>query len=136
MTASLLQLVDIPQRGDARGSLSIVELGKALPFEAKRAYWIHGTRPGVSRGYHAHKELRQLFCCLRGQVTLSVSDGVIKEEFVIKAFGQAAVLGPGLWRVMSNFSEDCILMVLADREYDEADYIRDFEEFRRTKIHG
>ena len=77
-----------------------------------------------------------MFCCLRGQVTLSVSDGVIKEEFVIKAFGQAAVLGPGLWRVMSNFSEDCILMVLADREYDEADYIRDFEEFRRTKIHG
>jgi dTDP-4-dehydrorhamnose 3,5-epimerase-like enzyme len=135
MTSALLQLVEIPQRGDARGSLSIVEMGKTLPFTVKRAYWIHGTRPCVSRGYHAHKELRQLFCCLRGQVTLSVSDGLTKEEVVIKAFGQAAVLGPGLWRVMSNFSEDCILMVLADREYDEADYIRDYEEFRRAKKH-
>jgi dTDP-4-dehydrorhamnose 3,5-epimerase-like enzyme len=136
MSSPLLQLVDIPQRGDARGHLSIAELGKVLPFVVRRAYWIHGTNPGISRGFHAHRALRQLFVCLRGEVTLAVSDGNKSEVFSMSAFGKAVVLGPGLWRVMSDFSADCILMVLADREYDEADYIRNFEEFVASERHG
>jgi hypothetical protein len=77
-----------------------------------------------------------MFFCLRGGVTLTVSDGERSEAFPMEAFGKAVVLGPGLWRVMSDFSADCILMVLADREYDEMDYIRDFDEFRSTSRHG
>ena len=136
MSSSLLHLVDIPQRGDDRGHLSIAEIGKILPFVVRRAYWIHGTLPGVSRGFHAHRNLRQMFVCLRGSVTLAVSDGARSETFSMSAFGKAVVLGPGLWRVMSNFSADCILMVLADREYDEADYIRNFDEFVISRRYG
>ncbi len=136
MSSPLLELVDIPQRGDARGHLSIAEYGKVLPFVVRRAYWIHGTNHGVSRGFHAHRNLRQMFICLRGGVTLAVSDGERSETFPMSAFGKAVVIGPGLWRVMSDFSADCILMVLADREYDEADYIRNFDEFVIAKCHG
>ena len=73
--SSLIQLVPIPQHGDARGQLAVVELGGALPFVIRRAYWIHGTKPGVSRGFHAHKKLRQLCVCVAGSVKVNRFDG-------------------------------------------------------------
>ena len=74
MSESLIQRVNIPQRGDTRGGLSVIELGGALPFLVRRVYWIHGTKPGVSRGFHAHKKLHQLCVCVAGSVRLSLFD--------------------------------------------------------------
>jgi len=131
MPASLVQLVDIPYRGDARGGLSVAELGGTLPFPVRRVYWIHGTKPGVSRGFHAHKKLRQLCVCVAGSVRLSLFDGHREESVVLDSSTKGLLIGPGLWREMHDFSNDCILMVFADAEYDEGDYIRDREHFIR-----
>ena len=125
MNTSLIQLVHIPQRGDARGGLSVAELGGALPFPVRRVYWIHGTKPGVSRGFHAHKKLHQLCVCVAGSVRLSLFDGKSEESVVLDSSAKGLLVGPGLWREMHDFSPDCVLMVFADAEYDEADYIRD-----------
>jgi len=129
MNASLIQLVDIPQRGDARGQLSVAEIGGALPFVVRRVYWIHGTNPGVSRGFHAHKQLRQLCVCVAGSVRLSLFDGKSEESVVLDSSTKGLLIGPRLWREMHEFTPDCVLMVFADAEYEEADYIRDREEF-------
>ena len=129
MSDKLVQLVDIPQRGDARGALSVAELGGALPFPIRRVYWIHGTKPGVSRGFHAHKQLRQLCVCVAGSVRLSLFDGRREEGVVLDSNSQGLLIGPGLWREMHDFSPDCVLMVFADAEYDEADYIRSKDAF-------
>ena len=129
MSDKLVQLVDIPQRGDARGALSVAELGGALPFPIRRVYWIHGTKPGVSRGFHAHKQLRQLCVCVVGSVRLSLFDGRREEGVVLDSNSQGLLIGPGLWREMHDFSPDCVLMVFADAEYDEADYIRSKDAF-------
>lgn len=129
MPGNLIQLVDIPQRGDARGGLSVVELGGALPFPVRRVYWIHGTAPGVSRGFHAHKQLRQLCVCVAGSVRLSLFDGRREESVVLDSNSQGLLIGPGLWREMHDFSPGSVLMVFADAEYDEADYIRSKEAF-------
>ena len=131
MAPSLVQLVDIPLHGDARGQLCVAELGGALPFPARRIYWIHGTRPGVSRGFHAHKKLRQLCVCVAGSVRLSLFDGKSEESVVLDSSAKGLLIGPGLWREMHDFSPDCVLMVFADAEYDEADYIRDRDQFIR-----
>jgi dTDP-4-dehydrorhamnose 3,5-epimerase-like enzyme len=131
MSAPLAQLVDIPQRGDARGALSVAELGGVLPFAVRRVYWIHGTKPGVSRGFHAHKKLRQLCVCVAGSVRLSLFDGRREESVVLDSSAQGLLIGPGLWREMHDFSPGCVLMVFADAEYDEADYIRDRAQFIR-----
>jgi len=128
---SLIQIVDIPRRGDARGGLSVVELGGALPFSVRRIYWIHSTAPGVSRGFHAHKKLRQLCACVAGSVRLSLFDGRREESVVLDSPAKGLLIAPGLWREMHDFSPDCVLMVFADSEYDEADYIRDREQFIR-----
>ena len=134
MSSSLVQLVDIPQRGDARGALSVAELGGVLPFAVRRVYWIHGTNPGVSRGFHAHRKLRQLCVCVAGSVRLSLFDGHREESVVLDSSAKGLLIGPGLWREMHDFSTDCVLMVFADAEYDEADYIRDREAFIRHVV--
>lgn len=132
----LAQHKTLTARGDARGLLAIAEYGGALPFIARRVYWIHGTKPGVSRGFHAHKRLNQLFVCVAGSVKIHLTDGHHEETLEMQAFGQALCVGPGLWRVMSDFSPDCVLMVLADRPYDEDDYIRDFAQFKEYAPHA
>ena len=129
MSTPLIQLVALPQRDDARGQLTVAELGGALPFAVRRAYWLHGTKPGVSRGFHAHKRLRQLCVCVAGSVRISLFDGRKEESVVLASPTQGLLIGPGLWREMHDFSPDCVLMVFADAEYDEADYIRDRAEF-------
>jgi len=129
MTLPLVQLVDIPQRGDSRGGLSVAELSGALPFPVRRVYWIHGTKHGASRGFHAHKELRQLCVCVAGSVRMSLFDGRREESVVLDSRAKGLLIGPGLWREMHDFSPDCVLMVFASAEYDEADYIRDRQKF-------
>ncbi len=129
MSDTLVKLVDIPQRGDARGDLSVAELSGALPFPVRRVYWIHGTKPGVSRGFHAHKKLRQLCVCVTGSVRMSLFDGRREESVVLDSSAKGLLIGPGLWREMHDFSPGCVLMVFADAEYDEADYIRNRTEF-------
>jgi len=133
MTSPLVQLVPIPQHGDARGQLSVAELGGALPFPVRRVYWIYGTQPGVSRGFHAHKQLRQLCVCVAGSVRIVLFDGRREESVVLDSSAKGLLIGSGLWREMHDFSPDCVLMVFADAEYDEADYIRDRAEFIQTK---
>ena len=131
MTSPHVQLVPIPQRGDARGQLSVAELGGALPFVVRRVYWIHGTQPGISRGFHAHKQLRQVCVCVAGSVRISLFDGRREESVILDSSAQGLLIGPALWHEMHDFSPDCVLMVFADAEYDEADYIRDRDQFLR-----
>jgi len=129
MSHSLIHKITIPQHGDARGELSVAELGGALPFVVRRAYWIYGTMSGVSRGFHAHKQLQQLCVCVAGSVRIFLFDGLCEESVVLDSSSQGLLIGPRLWHEMHDFSPDCVLMVFADAEYDEADYIRDRAEF-------
>jgi hypothetical protein len=131
MSDTLVKLVDIPQHGDARGGLSVAELSGALPFPVRRVYWIHGTKPGVSRGFHAHKKLHQLCVCVAGSVRMSLFDGRREESVILDSSAKGLLVGPGLWREMYDFSPDSVLMVFADAEYDETDYIRDRDQFIR-----
>jgi dTDP-4-dehydrorhamnose 3,5-epimerase len=132
----LAERMQLAYRGDVRGRLAVAQLGDTLPFVVRRVYWIHGTQPGISRGFHAHKRLRQVFVCLAGSVKIYLYDGSKEEVVAMDAFGPPLSVGPGLWRVMSEFSADCILMVLADRVYEEDDYIRDIEAFKKHPSHG
>lgn len=122
--SGLVRLVDIPTHGDGRGLLSVAELGGALPFVVRRAYWIYGTQTGVARGFHSHKKLSQLCICVKGSVRFVLSDGRSESSVTLDCPDRGLLVGPGLWHEMHDFSGDCVLMVLADAEYEEADYIR------------
>jgi len=129
--SSLFRFIDIPAHGDTRGQLSVAELGGALPFPVRRVYWIYGTQPGVSRGFHAHCKLAQLAVCVAGSVRFRLFNGEREEDFTLTDPALGVLISPMIWHEMHDFSPDCVLMVFADAEYDEADYIRDRDQFIR-----
>lgn len=115
--------------GDDRGSLVAVETQQDLPFELKRVYYIFGTKEGVERGFHAHKNLQQVAVAVRGSCTMVLDDGREKTEVLLNDPTQGLYIGSMLWRVMKDFSEDCVLLVFADQHYTESDYIRNYDDF-------
>jgi dTDP-4-dehydrorhamnose 3,5-epimerase-like enzyme len=120
---------DLAVRGDERGSLIALEGGVSLPFELARAYYIFGTRAGVSRGFHAHRELKQLAVAVCGSCTMIVEDGTRREEVRLDRPDRGILIEGLVWREMHDFSQDCVLLVLADCHYDESDYIRSYNDF-------
>ena len=117
------------KHGDERGMLIALEEAKNVPFAIKRVYYLFDTKDGVRRGFHAHRNLKQLAIAVRGSVRFHLDDGFEQAEVLLDDPVQGLYLDHLIWREMYDFSEDCVLMVLADQLYDPDDYIRDYEEF-------
>jgi len=115
--------------GDDRGSLVALESNMNIPFEIKRIYYIFGTQPGIGRGYHAHIALQQVAVCVKGSCRMLLDDGSLKTEVFLDRPDKAVFIETMHWHEMHDFSEDCVLMVVASDLYDEADYIRDYDDF-------
>ena len=122
-------LVPLTARGDERGSLIAIEESRDVPFAIARVYYLFGTREEVTRGLHAHRSLRQFAVAVRGSCTMLLDDGNLRGTLRLDDPTVGLMLPPMVWHEMSDFSEDCVLMVLADAPYDEADYIRDYDRF-------
>ena len=129
---SLFKWMDLPVIGDSRGSLIALEASQFVPFAVKRVYYIFGTQPGVARGFHAHKKLRQLAICVTGKCRMVLDDGRTRESAWLDSPAKGLLIDTMLWREMHDFSPDCVLLVLASEHYDEADYIRDYGTFLNT----
>ena len=124
------QLLDLAVRGDDRGSLIALECGNPVGFPIERVYYIFGTNPGVSRGFHGHRTLRQIAVCVAGACTLLLDDGHSRIETRLDDPSKAVSIGPMIWREIHDFTPDCVLMVLASQRYNEGDYLRSYDDFR------
>jgi dTDP-4-dehydrorhamnose 3,5-epimerase-like enzyme len=128
---SNIQIINFPLLGDDRGSLVALEAKFTVPFEVKRVYYIFGTKLGVSRGFHAHRELQQVAICVTGKCRMLVDDGMRREDVWLDSPTKGLLIGDLVWREMHDFSPDCVLLVLANQHYNENDYIRSYDEFKR-----
>ncbi|EOE6054299.1 FdtA/QdtA family cupin domain-containing protein [Vibrio cholerae] len=126
---SLVKLISFESLGDHRGSLVALEQNKNIPFEIKRIYYIFDTKQGVVRGLHAHKALKQVAIALKGSCRFLLDDGITREDIILDCPTKGILIDSCLWREMHDFSEDCVLIVLASEHYDESDYIRDYALF-------
>lgn len=117
--------------GDDRGQLIALEELKDIPFSVKRIYYMYDTGRGVRRGYHAHKCLEQILICIHGSCKILLDDGSEKAIVPLEHPNEGLYLSNAVWREMFDFSPDAVLLVLASELYDEADYIRDYDEFLR-----
>ncbi|HDZ8979848.1 TPA: WxcM-like domain-containing protein [Aeromonas veronii] len=124
-----IKILPLQPHGDERGSLVALEEGKNIPFQVKRVYYMFNTKGGVRRGFHAHKTLKQVAIAVRGSCRFLLDDGQERVEVMLDNPAQGLVIESFMWREMYDFSEDCVLMVLADQLYDESDYIRDYSQF-------
>lgn len=123
------ELLHFESFGDDRGCLVSLEHNKQVPFPIARVYYIFGTKQGIKRGHHAHRNLQQVAVCVSGSCQFELFDGKDRREVALDSPTKGLYIGNMVWREMSNFSRDCVLMVLASRVYDEADYIRDYQTF-------
>ncbi len=125
-----MSIINFPIKGDSRGSLIALESNKDIPFEIKRVYYIFDTKEGVVRGHHAHKTLQQVLICVSGSCTIMLDDGKDRTEVVLDKPNIGLYVGPNMWHEMKDFSLGAVLLVLASDWYSEADYIRNYSEFR------
>lgn len=118
---------------DSRGVLVSFEGNKNIPFDIKRVYVIKNVPGGMARGGHAHKNLKQVIVCLKGSCDFDLVEAVggriIKTTHTLNSHTTGLLVENRTWREMKNFSEDCVLMVLASEHYSEDDYIRNYESF-------
>lgn len=117
------------QHGDSRGQLVALEETKEIPFQIKRVYYIYDTLADVRRGFHAHKKLKQLLICVHGSCKVLLDDGTDKEIVTLDKPYEGIFIQSNMWREMFDFSSDAVLLVLASENYDESDYIRDYDKF-------
>jgi dTDP-4-dehydrorhamnose 3,5-epimerase-like enzyme len=127
----LAKTLTFPLIGDSRGSLIALETFDNIPFDIKRVYYIFDTLSGVSRGFHAHQNLKQVLICVKGSCRILLDDGNSKDNIILDNPQTGLLIENLVWREMHDFSEDCVLLVLASEHYDEADYIRDYDNFLR-----
>lgn len=112
------------------GELSFFEGTHEVPFEIKRIYYISKVPEGVRRGYHAHKELKQLLFCPYGRIQLVLENKNGREEIELSDPSIGVVIEECTWREMLWLQKDSVLCVAASDFYKVEDYIRDYKEFQ------
>lgn len=127
------KIIGLPKIEDPRGNLSIIEQMKQIPFEIKRTYWIYDVPGGKDRGSHAYKENEEFIVALSGSFDIMLDDGQKKLTFSLNRSYFGLYVPKGMWRTMTNFSTNSLALVLSATEYDETDYIMDYEEYKQWR---
>lgn len=127
------QILNFQSCGDDRGSLVALEQSGNVPFDIKRVYYMFDTKEGVSRGFHAHKTLKQVAIAIRGSCNFVLDDGKNRANVLLDNPCKGLYINELVWREMDQFSSDCVLMVLASEHYDEKDYIRSYDAFTKAQ---
>jgi hypothetical protein len=126
-------IIELPVNHREKGNLTVIENNKNILFGVNRIYYLYDVPAGESRGGHAHRELQQLIVAASGSFDVILSDGNIKRTFSLGRPFYGLLVVPGIWRELNNFSSGSVCLVLASHEYDESDYIREYNDFLKWK---
>jgi dTDP-4-dehydrorhamnose 3,5-epimerase-like enzyme len=131
-TTTDVRLIEIPKICDSRGNLSVIE-GDTIPFVSKRVYYLYDVPSGGERGGHAHKEQKELLIAVSGSFDVILKDGDATRKVTLNKPNVGLLIPMGIWRELENFSSGSVCLVLASDEFDEGDYIRDYQNFKLFK---
>lgn len=126
----MTQILFFPKIEDPRGNLTFLEGDKNVPFQIKRVYWIYDVPGGQSRGGHAFRRQHEVIIALSGSFDVLVNDTKKQHRYHLNRSYYGLYIPNGLWRHMENFSTNSLAVVLSSTNYNEEDYIRDFETFK------
>ena len=128
----LVRMLELPERGDDRGNLVIAEAGSDIPFEIKRVFYIYGSDPDVVRGCHANRVSEFVLINVAGSSKVRGLDGEGNEIVYSLNRPKTGIYLPSMvWKEMYDFSPDSVLLVLASTHYDESEYVRDLDEYKK-----
>lgn len=127
-------IIELSQHHSHRkGSLTVVENGKTIPFNVRRVYYLYDVPGGAERGAHAHKSLKQLIIAASGSFSITLNDGNVKRTYTLNRPYQGLLVQSGIWRELDDFSSGAVCLVLASEKYDACDYIHDYNDFLNFK---
>lgn len=125
------KILNFSDLGDERGKLVVIEGNQDIPFEIKRTFYIYDSDNDVVRGQHANRESEFVLINVAGSSKVRITDG--NEEFIVELNKpmMGVYIPKMVWKDMYDFSSDSVLLVLASTHYDDKEYIRDFEEYKK-----
>jgi dTDP-4-dehydrorhamnose 3,5-epimerase-like enzyme len=133
MSIDKCRIITLPKISDTRGNLSVIESGNHIPFEIQRVYYLYDVPGGSHRGGHAHKKLEQLIIAMSGSFDIVLNDGTNQIRYHLNRSYIGLYIPQMVWREMDNFSSGAVCMAVASDKYSEADYYRNFDEFKKAK---
>lgn len=133
MDAEQPHIIEFKRITDRRGDIAVVSQDDGCPFAIRRVFWIFDIPADAVRGGHAHYGTTQLIVAAAGHFEVEVSDGITSRIFSLEHPGEGLLLPPGYWRSLKGFSAGCVCLTLCDTDFEEADYMRDYDSFLRFK---
>ena len=128
-----VRIIALPKIEDPRGNLSFFESNHQIPFKIESTYWIYDVPGGEIRGSHALKENEVFIVALSGSFDVVLNDGMIEQKYSLNRSYYGLYIPNLIWRRLENFSTNSLALLVACKKYDENDYIRDFQEFKKYK---
>ncbi len=126
------ELINIPTIEDLRGNLAFIQ-NDILPFKFKRIYYLFDVPSSAFRGGHSHINQHEILIALSGSFEVTLNDGNDKNSYLLNKPNIGLHIPTGIWRELENFSSGAVCLVLASDVFDEADYIRKYDEFLESK---
>jgi glyoxylate utilization-related uncharacterized protein len=126
----MYKIIDFPKILDPRGNLTFLQNPQHIPFEIKRVFWTYDVPGGETRGGHAYKEQEEIIIVLSGSLDVIITnkDGT-QDKIQLNRSYYGLYLPAKTWRHMENFSTNSLGLHVSSKEYEEQDYIRDFNDF-------
>jgi dTDP-4-dehydrorhamnose 3,5-epimerase-like enzyme len=123
------KLIELPVVANPQGNLVFAEAETHIPFPIARVFHVYDIPVEAARGGHAHFELEEVVFCLAGGLEMVVDDGGGRQTYRLEDPRVGLYVPPMVWHDIGAFSEGTVYMGLISTEYDEGDYIRDYEEY-------
>jgi dTDP-4-dehydrorhamnose 3,5-epimerase-like enzyme len=127
-----ITIIEVPKIENSLGNIAVIE-NNTIPFEIKRVYYLFDIPSNATRGGHAHKKLQQVLIAISGSFDVVLNNGETQKTVTLNKPDKGLLIENNTWRELENFSSGAVCLVLASKEYDELDYIRDYEEFLESK---
>lgn len=124
--------IAVPGASDVRGSVNFLELGKGLDFVPKRLSWLRNVAPGQRRGRYGHRQTQLIFIAMQGSCRLHLDDVKARQTLLLDDPTRAVHVGPWVWLELTDFAPGAAIAMLASTPYEEAEYLRDYDMFKRA----